>query len=75
MKDITQYPHVNDVLEYFIKEVNLSQKFNLFYQKYRIINESTEEEKKLRLALTSATGNVLEKKGLYLLGIQAPERM
>jgi len=53
---------------------DLAQMFNNFYQKHRIVNPSTDEEKQFRLALTEAVGNVL-KKGLNLLGIAAPEKM
>lgn len=52
---------------------DLAQKFNLFYQKVPIL-QSPEEEKKFRLVLTKATGEVL-KKGLDLLGIQVVEKM
>lgn len=50
---------------------NLAQKFNLFYQKHKILES---EQRELRLALTAAVGNVI-KRGLDSLGIQAPERM
>ena len=57
----------------------LAQRFNTFYNKHRIIqgdkgNGGGEDIEHFRLTLTSATGTVL-KSGLYLLGIQAPERM
>ncbi|HET9946453.1 MAG TPA: arginine--tRNA ligase [Patescibacteria group bacterium] len=52
----------------------LSKNYNLFYQKFRIADASTPEEKAFRLALTQATGSVL-KKGLSLLGIAAPAKM
>lgn len=52
---------------------DVAQAFNLFYQKYPIL-KGEEESIQFRLALTAATGTVL-KKGLHLLGIQAPERM
>lgn len=52
---------------------DVAQSFNLFYQKYPIL-KGDEESITFRLALTAATGTVL-KKGLHLLGIQAPERM
>ncbi len=51
----------------------LAQQFNLFYQKCPILNQA-EDVTQTRLFLTEKTGEVL-KKGLYLLGIQAPERM
>lgn len=61
----------NVVTEYLFE---LSQLFNNFYQKYRILNAPTDEEKSFRLGLTAGVGIVL-KQGLYLLGIQAPEKM
>ncbi|HSX40203.1 MAG TPA: arginine--tRNA ligase, partial [Candidatus Saccharimonadales bacterium] len=50
---------------------DLSQKYNLFYQKHAILNSKTES---FRLALTFAVGKTL-KEGLKLLGISAPEKM
>ena len=50
---------------------DLAQKFNLFYQKHKIIGSEQED---FRLALTQGVGQVL-KTGLKLLGIQAPEKM
>ena len=50
---------------------DLAQKFNLFYQKHKIIGSENED---FRLALTRATGIII-KNGLNLLGINAPERM
>ena len=50
---------------------DLSQKYNAFYNKHKIIDSDNEG---FRLAINSATGKIL-KKGLDLLGIQAPERM
>jgi arginyl-tRNA synthetase len=50
---------------------DLAQKFNLFYEKERIIGSDNEE---FRLLLTAAVGQVL-KNGLNLLGIIALERM
>ena len=50
---------------------DLAQKFNLFYQKHKILES---ENRDFRLALTQAVGQVI-KNGLYLLGIKAPERM
>ncbi len=50
---------------------DLSQKFNLFYQKHPILES---KEREFRLALTAGVGQII-KNGLYLLGIKAPERM
>ena len=64
---------------------DLAQKFNLFYQKHRIIGDESAgvngkhprgviETQEFRVALTTAVGQVI-KNGLYLLGIEAPEKM
>jgi arginyl-tRNA synthetase len=50
---------------------DLASKFNTFYNKHKIIASENED---FRLKLTEACGNVL-KKGLNLLGIEAPDRM
>lgn len=50
---------------------DLCQKFNLFYDKERIIGSENED---FRLLLTTAVGQVL-KNGLKLLGIEALEKM
>lgn len=52
---------------------DLAQKYNLFYQKHKIL-EAEENIRNFRLLLTESTGHVL-KKGLYLLGIKTVERM
>ncbi|MCL5090791.1 MAG: arginine--tRNA ligase [Patescibacteria group bacterium] len=69
---------------------DLAQKFNLFYDKHRILanskqlianskelkagDEVSEGQSQFRLALTAAIGQIL-KNGLTLLGIEALERM
>jgi len=50
---------------------DLAQKFNTFYNKYRILDSDNPE---FKLKLTLGVGQVL-KNGLNLLGIRAPERM
>jgi arginyl-tRNA synthetase len=50
---------------------DLAQKFNLFYQKCKIIGSDQEN---FRLELTTGVGQVI-KNGLNLLGISAPEKM
>ena len=55
----------NSVVSYLFE---LSQRFNLFYQKHRIAGNE------LRLELTRAVGHTL-KNGLNLLGIETVERM
>jgi len=52
----------------------LSQKYNLFYQKNPILKAENEDEKYLRLTITKGTANVL-KHGLNLLGIETVEKM
>ena len=49
----------------------LASIFNLFYQKCPILKSENED---FRLSLTNATSKILEQ-GLYLLGIDAPEKM
>jgi arginyl-tRNA synthetase len=55
---------------------DLAQKFNLFYQKHRILPkaQSPKPPANFRLFLTATTAQIL-KKGLAILGIEAPERM
>ncbi len=53
---------------------DLSQKYNLFYQKNSILKADNEDEKNLRLTITKATANVL-KHCLNLLGIETVEKM
>ncbi len=60
--------HPNIIATFLLEFARL---FNLFYQKHPIIKGDKSE---LRLALTCAVAVVL-KQGLYLLGIEAPERM
>lgn len=50
---------------------DLSQAFNNFYQKHKIIGSKEED---FRLRLTSAVGQII-KTGLHLLGIEAPDKM
>ncbi len=57
------------VAEYLL---DLGRAFNLFYQKHRIIQ--SEDKKEFRLTLTHSVASVL-KQGLYLLGIEAPDKM
>jgi arginyl-tRNA synthetase len=53
---------------------DLAQKFNLFYNRHRILQAKTKDQRNLRLLLTEVTAKVL-KQGLNLLGISCPERM
>jgi arginyl-tRNA synthetase len=51
----------------------LAQTFNTFYGQHKIV-DSTDPASAYRVALTEAFSIVL-KNGLYILGIQAPEKM
>ncbi|EKX50088.1 hypothetical protein GUITHDRAFT_200394 [Guillardia theta CCMP2712] len=63
------YPH--RLCEYIFE---LSQRFNQFYENCPVANAPSEEEKKSRLALCSATANTLQLV-LNLLGIDTVERL
>lgn len=52
----------------------LASAFNGFYHDHPILKEENTEARNFRITLARATGDVL-KKGLYLLGIDSPERM
>jgi len=78
LRSIHRFPEVvGEAVENFAPNLlcnylfDLAQKFNFFYQKHQIIES---ESKEFRLVLTQAVGQII-KNGLYLLGIQAPERM
>ncbi|MDD5147535.1 MAG: arginine--tRNA ligase [Candidatus Daviesbacteria bacterium] len=60
--------HPNLIASYLIE---LSRLYNLFYQECRILES---EKQDFRLKLSLEVSKVL-KKGLFLLGIEAPERM
>ena len=53
--------------------VNMAQGFNRFYHDEHILTDN-EDEKTAKIALTIAAKNAI-KRGLALLGMQAPERM
>jgi arginyl-tRNA synthetase len=52
----------------------LAKEYNQFYQSIPIFNETDSTKLQLRVALSEAVGFVL-KRGMYLLGIQVPEKM
>ncbi len=52
----------------------LAREFNQFYHDYSILGEEDRSLRNFRLKLSEMTGRVLES-GLWLLGIEAPERM
>ena len=53
---------------------DLAQRFNSFYADSPVINAEDENTKEFRLLLTYCVSVVLER-GLWLLGIKAPEKM
>ena len=53
---------------------DLASFYNSFYNKHKILTAKTKEQKEFRLWLTKAIGEIL-KRGLELLGIEAPEKM
>lgn len=53
---------------------SLSRMFNAYYQEVPILKEVDKRKKDARLALVASVAQVIES-GLYLLGIEAPERM
>lgn len=50
------------------------KQFNQFYHDYKILGETDETVRSLRLALCEATSRVV-KSAMALLGIKVPERM
>jgi arginyl-tRNA synthetase len=53
---------------------DLAREFNQFYHDFPILGEENPDLRDLRLKLTEMTGIIIEN-GLWLLGIEAPERM
>ncbi len=53
---------------------NLAKLYNKFYGELKIISADKEEEKQLRLALSTVTANTI-KHAMRLLGIEVPEKM
>lgn len=54
--------------------LELATLFSKFYTRNPVLNAESEMEKEKRLAIVAATANTM-KNALYLLGIEAPERM
>ncbi|MCU0377011.1 MAG: arginine--tRNA ligase [Bacteroidales bacterium] len=52
----------------------LAREFNQFYHDYSILGEADNGSRNFRIRLSDLTGRVIET-GLWLLGIEAPERM
>ncbi len=53
---------------------DLAREYNQFYHDFSILGEQDKTIREFRLRLSEVTGYVIEK-GLWLLGIEAPERM
>lgn len=69
-KEASEKYSPSDICTYLFE---LAQHFNLFYQKYPILRAS-ENIREFRLLLTKRIGETI-KDGLWLLGIQTPEKM
>jgi arginyl-tRNA synthetase len=52
----------------------LAREYNQFYHDYSILGETDEKVRNLRLAISRVTGEILFK-GMWMLGIEMPERM
>ena len=52
----------------------LAREYNQFYHDYSILNENDESVRNLRLSLSRVTGEILYT-GMWMLGIEMPERM
>ncbi len=81
LRTLIKYPEVvQDAAENFAPNYittylyDLSQKYNLFYQKHQILKEENEGIKNFRMLLTQKVSTVLSH-GLSLLGIEAVEKM
>lgn len=81
LRHIACFPEIaekaaTDLRPHYIADyvLGLATLFNKFYTKNLVLNAPTENEKLKRLMLVAATSRVL-KKSLYLLGIEAPEKM
>jgi arginyl-tRNA synthetase len=53
---------------------DLAKSYNRFYHELTILGEKDQLKRQLRLQLSELTGSVI-KRGMYLLGIDVPERM
>ena len=53
---------------------DLVKEFNQFYHDYTILGEKDDSRRNFRIGLSQYTGDIL-KKGMWLLGIEMPERM
>ncbi len=53
---------------------NLVKTYNQFYHDHSVLNEEDNEKRKLRINLSWQTGDII-KRGMWMLGIDVPERM
>ncbi len=53
---------------------NLVKTYNQFYHEHSVLNEEDNEKRKLRINLSWQTGDII-KRGMWMLGIDVPERM
>lgn len=81
LRQLYKFPEVveNSALEFSpnvlcIYLFDLASKFNTFYNSLSVTNAETPSEKVFRLYLTLAVKNILAK-GLFILGIKAPDRL
>ncbi len=81
MRKLHQFPEIVDqVTEEYLPNIlcnylfELAQDFNSFYHAVPVMQETDAQKRQFRLALITATAQVL-KNGLGLLGIEAPEEM
>ncbi len=52
----------------------LASDFSTFYHDYKVLKEENEQARAFRMQLADSVGKIINK-GLYLLGIETPERM
>ncbi|HKK58150.1 MAG TPA: arginine--tRNA ligase [Salinivirga sp.] len=81
---IQQFGHFPNVVAEAGKSMNpgfvanylfdLVKTFNQFYHDHSVLNETDEDVRNLRLSLSWQTGQII-KNGMWLLGIDVPERM
>lgn len=71
VEDAGQHLNPGAVANYMYDLVKV---FNQFYHVHSVANEVDLEKKNLRISLTHATGRVI-KRGMWMLGIDVPERM
>jgi arginyl-tRNA synthetase len=81
LRKLNQFPEIIEIVaQSYVPNIlcnylfELSQSFNSFYEASPIMKEEDQAQKNFRLALITATAQVL-KNGLNLLGIEAPEEM